>query len=102
MTTVPLSALSQTDDAGESVSPEVGDMVDLGKAKAKVDSIDGDTVTLSITEVNGKAVTVAKAVEADDDEDADSMESAVGDAGHKAMSKMLQREMRKADKAKDV
>lgn len=98
MPTVPLSALSQTDDAGQDVTPEVGDVLDLGKAKARVDSIDGKFATLCLTEVNGKAATEHVAADEPDEDEDENMDSAMGDAGHKAMGKMLQREMRSADR----
>lgn len=101
MTTVPLSSLSQSDDAGEAVAPEVGDVIDLGKARARVDSIDGDSATLVLTEVNGEAVEAPASDEAeapDDGEDDNGMEAAVNDAGNAAMRKNLMRKMRSADK----
>lgn len=56
MPSAPLSALSQKDDAGDSVAPEVGDVVDFGKATAKVTAINGDNADFVIQSVNGVPV----------------------------------------------
>lgn len=56
MITVPLAAISAPDDKGESVAPEVGDTVDLGGATAKVISVDGDSVELSMESINGTPI----------------------------------------------
>ena len=85
MITVPKSALTDADDAGAAIAPEVGDTVDLGKAQAKVMSIDGDKYCLEIATVNGEPVTAG----GDEDNDAaeDSKEGKKSDdMGTKLMS----------------
>lgn len=93
MITVNKSALSDSDESGEAIMPEVGDMVDLGKAKAKVASIDGDTYSLEILEVNGQPATYAEKAEMEDDsgesDDSDDME---------AMRAILMKKAERADK----
>lgn len=102
MTTVPLSAISQTDDSGAKVDPEVGDVVDLGNAKATVESIKDGNAVLNLVEVNGEKVSDESPDDSgatpDDGDDGGDMQSAIGDAGQKAMGKMLMREAGKADK----
>jgi hypothetical protein len=104
MITVPVSALSDSDDAGNAITPEVGDMVDLGKAQAEVTAINGENASLCIKAVNGKAVADDSKCEAGEDEqegddkpsaDPSDIQSASGD--HKMRAK-LQRAMAKADK----
>lgn len=95
MITVNKSALSDTDDTGESVAPEVGDMVDLGKAKARVASIDGDNYGLEILEVNGQPATYGKKEEPDESDD-EKPES--DDADMETMGKNLLAKAERADK----
>ena len=60
MITVPKSALIDADDAGETLSPEVGDSIDLGGVKAKVRAIKGDNYDLDVESVNGAAIECGK------------------------------------------
>lgn len=75
MPTAPLSALCQPDDSGESVNPEVGDVVDFGKATAKVTAINGDSADFVIQSVNGVPVKDGQP----DDEPDDSPDEVVDD-----------------------
>jgi len=105
MITVNKSALSDSDESGEAIMPEVGDMVDLGKAKAKVASIDGDNYGLEILEINGQPAAYgnkAKAEDEDMDESDDSDESPDANAAKpddmEAMRAVLLKKAAKADK----
>lgn len=69
MPSAPLSALSQKDDAGESVAPEVGDVVDFGKATAKVTAINGDNADFEIQSINGVPVKCDPAGDGADEDD---------------------------------
>ncbi len=104
MMTVPLSAVSETDDAGASISPSVGDMVDLGKAQAKVVSIDGDTASLEVESVNGQKCMGADAEDAEDgaDEAPEGIEDAVALAGDKAMAAKLFAKASRSDTRKGL
>jgi len=42
MIKIPVEALSSEDEAGEAMSPEVGDMVQLGVVEGEIRSMDGD------------------------------------------------------------
>lgn len=53
MITIPQAALASPDDKGEPVSPEVGDVVNLGGVQAKVTGVDGDNCTLEVESING-------------------------------------------------
>ena len=83
MITVPKSALTDADDAGAAIAPEVGDTVDLVKAQAKVMSIDGDNYSLSIESVNGQPI--ASMGDGDNDEAEDGEKS--DDMGAMLMAK---------------
>ena len=104
MITVNKSALSDSDESGEAIMPEVGDMVDLGKAKAKVASIDGDTYSLEILEVNGQPATYAEKAEMEDDsgesDDSDEMPdaNAAKPDDMEAMRAILMKKAERADK----
>lgn len=56
MITVPVATLSEQGDDGKPMTPEVGDTVDLGGAKALVRSIDGENASIDIKEINGQPV----------------------------------------------
>lgn len=103
MITVNKSALSDSDESGEAIMPEVGDMVDLGKAKAKVASIDGDTYSLEILEVNGQPATYAEKAEMEDEEESDDSDEPSDDSAAKpddmeAMRAILMKKAERADK----
>lgn len=95
MITVSKAALADTDDTGEAIAPEVGDMVDLGKAKAKVSAINGDDYSLEITEINGQPATYCKKEEPDESDD-EKPES--DDADMETMGKNLLAKAERADK----
>ena len=53
MITVPKSAIEESDDSGEAVSPGVGDTVTLEHVTAKVTAVKGDSYELEVQSVNG-------------------------------------------------
>ena len=53
MITIPKSAVTESDDGGESVAPAVGDTVNLSNVTAKVVGEDGDNFKVEVQSVNG-------------------------------------------------
>lgn len=95
MITVNKSALSDSDESGEAIMPEVGDMVDLGKAKAKVSAINGDDYSLEILEINGQPAAYGKKDEPSESDD-ETMES--DDSDLESMGAKLLAKAERADK----
>jgi hypothetical protein len=89
MLTVPLSALSQPDDSGKDVMPEVGDTVDLSRATAVIKSIDGDKAEISMMSINDAMCDDGDGPDSEGPSDDDTTESAIGNAGMEAMKAKL-------------
>lgn len=58
---VPLAALSEGGETGESIAPEMGDNVPISGGSATVTRIEGDKAYLTVNEINGQQVVADEA-----------------------------------------
>jgi hypothetical protein len=53
---IPKAAVTDSDEGGESITPSVGDQVDLMNVVAMITGEDGDNFQVEITAVNGSPI----------------------------------------------